>query len=58
MIIFGFAPYFKDELTEKLLPFGAFVVCFDEALNRVIQQGQMGIFIRYYGDQSGMVMTR
>ena len=57
MIIFGLVPYFKDELI-KLLPCSAFVVCFYEALNRVIQQVQMGIFIRYYYDQSGMVMAR
>ena len=58
MIMFGLAPYFKDELTKKLLSCSAFVVCFDEALNRVIQQGQMDIFIRYYDDPSGMVVAR
>ena len=58
MIMFGLAPYFKDELTKKLLLCSAFVVCFDEALNRVMQQGEMDIFIRYYDDQPGMVMAR
>ena len=51
MIISGLAPYFKDELTST------FVICFDEASNRVIQQGQIDIFIQYYDDQCGMLMA-
>lgn len=41
-------PYFSNEFKHNLICVrrDAFVVCFDESLNKVVQRGQMDIFIQ------------
>ncbi|XP_051165127.1 uncharacterized protein LOC127283960 [Leptopilina boulardi] len=57
-IVFGIAPYFKEELIKVLLNCPRFVIGFDESLNKVCQQQQMDINVRYWDDQTNQVCTR
>jgi hypothetical protein len=57
-IVHGLAPYFKNKLDEDIKKCPVFVACFDEALNKIAQRGQMDIVIRYWSKESGGVATR
>lgn len=54
----GLAPYFKDILDHDILQCPAYVACFDEALNKISQRGQMDIVIRYWSSDANQVATR
>ena len=56
-ITFGLAPYFKSLLLTSLRNCSVFVVCFDEALNKVAQRGQMDIVIRIWNDTTNQVSS-
>ena len=56
-IAFGIAPYFENQLLEELRD-KQFVICFDEALNKVVQRGQMDLVVKYWSDTQNKVSTR
>lgn len=58
LICFGLAPYFTDKLIEQIRRSDAYVVSFDECLNKVSQRGQMDIVIRFWNLDAGKVATR
>ena len=57
-ITFGLAPFFRDKLLHNLRSCSRIVVCFDEALNKIAQKGQMDIVIRFWDAQSKSVAVR
>lgn len=48
LITFGIAPYFTDQLIDKIRASKCYVASFDESLNEICQKGQMDINIRYF----------
>ena len=54
----GLAPYFKETLEHDIQKCPAYVVCFDEALNKISRRGQLGIVIRYWSTDANQVATR
>ena len=58
VISFGLGPYFRSQLISALNGCSEYVVCFDEALNRVIQCGQMDLVLRYWDAETHMVSSR
>lgn len=58
VISYGLAPYFHGQLVRSVQKCTRFVVCFDEALNRVSQRGQMDVVIRYWDDERNCVSSR
>lgn len=58
VIVFGLAEYFYNSLIRnvKLSPF--FSLLFDESLNRVLNQEQMDLQIRFFNNVTGRVATR
>ncbi|GBM79337.1 hypothetical protein AVEN_32951-1 [Araneus ventricosus] len=54
---FGLAPYFYLSLLKEIRS-SHFVLCFDEALNRVSQKGQTDVIIRYWPENSNRVKVR
>ena len=57
-ITYGLAPFFNSELREKLQSVPKVVLCFDESLNKIAQQGQMDLHARYFNNDKLKVMTR
>src|SRR5664279_3244476 len=57
-IVHGLAPYFADELVTSINECSFFVACFDEALNKIAQKGQMDVVIRFWENKSNTVATR
>jgi len=57
-IVHGLAPYFSDNLQKSLQDCTFVVVCFDEALNKIAQRGQMDIVVRFWDDCGNIVVTR
>ena len=52
LIQFGLAPYFKEYLSNKIQKPGTiFVVSFDESLNKVLQEEQMDLLLRFWDDE-------
>ncbi|KAJ8967881.1 hypothetical protein NQ314_002598 [Rhamnusium bicolor] len=56
--LFGFVPYFKNNLEENLLNCEDYAICFDESLNKIVQKSQMDIHVRYFDCNKGRVETR
>lgn len=57
IIHFGLAPYFKAELDASIMETNEYVICFDEALNKIAQMGQMDILIRFFNSKTHLVQT-
>ncbi len=57
-ITFGLAPYFHNDLLRSALTCSKIVVCFEEAVNRVAQRGQMDVVIRFWNNTENVVSTR
>ena len=57
-INFGVAPYLKDQLLIIVDTSTFFVVCYDESMNRIFQEEQMDIGLRYFNDDTGLVETK
>lgn len=57
-ITYGLAPYFTQHLINSVKKCSEYVICFDEALNRVVQKGQMDIVVRFWNDTSNQVQAR
>ena len=58
LINYGLAPYFYTLLENELQKCDAFVICFDEALNKISQQAQMDIHVRFWSNSNQKVVTR
>lgn len=58
MINYGLAPYFNSLLNKQLLECREYVVCFDEALNKIAQKGQMDLHVRFWCNIKQQVCTR
>ena len=58
LINYGLSPYFQKLLIDELLNCEVFVVCFDEALNKIAQKGQMDLHVRFWCDSKREVCTR
>ena len=57
-INFGVAPYLKDQLLSIVDTSTFFVVSCDESMNRIFQEEQMDIGLRYFNDDTGLVETK
>jgi len=58
VIVYGLAPYFRSALEDVLKTCTSYVACFDEALNKVSQRGQMDIVVRFWDPSTNAVATR
>ena len=58
VVTHGLAPYFQQVLTTEIQGCSEFVVCFDEALNEIIQRGQMDLVIRYWNENKHEISAR
>ena len=59
LIRFGLAPYFKREVLSKVMDTGTvYVVSFDESLNKILQEEQMYLLFRFWGNERDKVVTR
>ena len=54
-INFGIAPHLKEPLLAKLKSSDIFLTCYDDSLNRVLQEEQMDVVLRYCNNESCMV---
>ena len=54
-IVHGLASYFCEQLLTEVQDSQFFVTCFDEALNKVAQKGQMDIVIRFWDDTANQM---
>lgn len=59
-LVYGIAPYFREELISQVKNCEVFVVLFDESLNKIVQRGQMDLSIRFMYSNNGKsnVVTR
>ena len=57
MILYGRAPYYKDELIKRINDSIYYSVSFDEALNSVIQKCQMDVNIKYLDSTERKIKT-
>lgn len=57
LINHGLAPYFSNEMKDRLCQCDDFVVSFDESLNKIIQKGQMDIFVKFFDVNRSRVRT-
>lgn len=58
LIVYGIAPFFKQELLKKLNESEFFVIGFDESLNKVAQKQQMDLNVRFWDKETNEVCTR
>jgi len=58
LINFGLSPIFKSKLIKDIQSSPYFVASYDESMNRISQDEQMDVQIRYWNDLSGLVETR
>lgn len=57
VISFGLSEYFS-QILKKDIASSKFVICFDEALNKIAQKGQMDLVVMYWSNTSNLVSTR
>ena len=59
LIQFGLAVFYKEDLASKMFQPGTiFVACFDESLNKVLQQEQMDLYLRFWDSELNKVVSR
>lgn len=58
VIAFGLSPYFHKELLDSFGENMKFVICMDEALNKISQKTQMDLIIRYWPENCSEVQVR
>ena len=56
-INFGIASYFMEILEGKKKATHFFLMSYDESLNRIFQEEQMDIILRYFNNDTGLVET-
>ena len=52
-INFGLVPYFKELLLKEIKASDCFRISFDESMNKVLQEEQMDVQIRYWNEVWG-----
>ena len=57
-ITYGIAPFFKSLLLQDIQSSPFFSVMFDESLNKMFQEEQMDVQIRYWNIALGLACTR
>jgi hypothetical protein len=57
-VTYGLAPYFHGNLLRSVQKCSSFVLCFDEAMNKISQSGQMDVVIRFWDDNRNEVASR
>ena len=58
MVPYSVAPYFQSKPSNAIESCTKYVVCFDEALNKVIHRGQMNIVVRFWDNDLKQVSSR
>lgn len=58
VVSYGLGPYFRSQLISALNGCSEYVICFDEALNKVVQHGQMDLVVHFWDDSSQRVSSR
>lgn len=58
LVSYGLAPYFLSKLMDRIKTCEDYVICFDEAFNKVIHKGQMDLVIRFWDEGLQQVSTR
>lgn len=58
VVVFGLTPYFSDLLLKHLKLRQMSVICFDEALNKVVQKGQLDLVVHFCNDYCHKVSTQ
>ena len=54
-INYGLAPFFKTNLIKSVKDSSFFAASFDENLNRIYQDEQIDVHIRYWDNEKGLV---
>ena len=55
---YGIAPHFIESSKEQFRSSECFVVCYDESLNKIIQESEMDLVIRIWNNISNKVQIR
>ena len=58
VVCYGLAPFFVQQLADKIKLLDCFVLLFDESLNKFTQTQQMDIHVRYFDEALNAVSTR
>ena len=58
VVNYGLAPYFHDVLEKKINCAPYFVAMCDESLNKVMQENQVDLLIRYWGESTNKVRVQ
>ena len=58
MITYGLGPYFQNVVVREVKTSLWYAASFDESLNKVAQQGQMDIVLRYWNSDANSVSTK
>ena len=53
---FGLAPYFKSLLIEEIKKTPCYLISFDESLNKITQNCQMNLLVRFWNEVSNKSM--
>ena len=54
----GLAPFFHRSIVDSVKNTDEFTACFDEALNKIAQRGQMDMHVRYWDTSKNVVVSR
>ena len=57
-INYGLAPFYRDTLINDIKKAPFYTVLFDETLNKILQEEQMDLYIRYWSETENIVKTR
>ena len=58
IVSFGLAPYLHQAVIDGVKLSEEFTICFDEALNKIAQRGQMDLHVRYWDTEKHVVTSR
>lgn len=58
LINYGLAPHFQDILNQSISSSPYFIISFDESMNKVLQNEQMDLTVRFWDDNAKHVRTR
>ena len=58
IVKFGLAPYFYEELVSELKVAEHYVIAFDESMNRICQEEQMDMHVRFWDSSANRVANR
>ena len=58
LINHGFAVYFKEKLVKTVKYLACLVISYDKILNKILQEEQMDLSVRFWDDKSGKMITK